>query len=285
MKGLSTKELEKFDALDDGHFPTKQQIAYLSSSTMIRSNHRSRFQIILLAMTLLVSVHLWAQQSTSEDADDQGQSHLMVVGDFNHDGIADIAKVKSASNSSARSYLTVMLGQAGGTFREAASKPMLGHNPKSLAIGDFNNDGIPDLLAGDEDGSVTLLIGDGTGNMTPADQIAHLDSVVSIAAADFNHDGILDIAVSDWRASSVVMLLGDGHGGFRHTWSFSMRMRGTNPHLATADFNGDGIPDLAVVYDNDDGDTYDVMLGNGDGTFTPAPGLSLVKDPNSHCVT
>ena len=46
-----------------------------------------------------------------------------------------------------------------------------------------------------------------------------------------------------------------------------------------------GIPDLAVVYDDDDGDTYDVMLGNGSGAFTFAPSLSLARDPNSHCVT
>ena len=49
----------------------------------------------------------------------------------------------------------------------------------------------------------------------------------------------LDIAVSDWRASSVTILLGDGKGSFGHTWSFPLRMRGTKPHIAAADFNGD----------------------------------------------
>jgi hypothetical protein len=62
-------------------------------------------------------------------------------------------------------------------------------------------------------------------------------------------------------------------------------MPGTSPHLAAADFNGDGIPDLAVVYDDDEGATFDVLLGSGKGAFTLSPRLSLVRDPNSHCVT
>jgi len=60
-------------------------------------------------------------------------------------------------------------------------------------------------------------------------------------------------------------------------------MRGTRPHIAAADFNGDGIADLAVIYENDDGDTFDVMLGNGNGSFTIAPERGLGRNPNSHC--
>jgi hypothetical protein len=115
--------------------------------------------------------------------------------------------------------------------------------------------------------------------------VARLESVVSIAVADFNHDGVLDMAVSDWRASSVTVLLGAGNGSFQRGWSFPLRMPGTVAQVAAADFNGDGIVDLAVTYDGEDGYTFEVMLGNGNGTFTFAPKLSFVKDPNSHCAT
>jgi hypothetical protein len=121
--------------------------------------------------------------------------------------------------------------------------------------------------------------------MVPAGEVAHLDSVVSIAVADFNHDGLPDLAVTDWRASSVTVLLGAGNGSFRRVWSFPLRMPGTTPHVAVADFNGDGILDLALVYDDDDGDMFEVMLGGGNGFFTDAPALSFVKDPNAHCPT
>jgi hypothetical protein len=150
-------------------------------------------------------------------------------------------------------------------------------------VGDFNGDGNPDLIVGDGDGALMELIGDGKGNLVSAGEIAHLGSVVSIAKSDFNHDGIPDLAVSDFRANSVTILLGAGNGSFRPSWSFPLPMRGTIFHLAAADFNGDGIPDLAIT--NDDEDTFEVMLGNGNGTFTYAPALSNVKDPNSYCPT
>ena len=79
--------------------------------------------------------------------------------------------------------------------------------------------------------------------------------------------------------SLVTVLLGVG----KAAWAFALRMRGTKPHIATADFNGDRVPDLAVIYEQDDGDTSDVILGNGNGTFTISPERGLVRDPNSHC--
>ncbi len=220
-----------------------------------------------------------AQQWKTDDQEEA--SPLVVTGDFNHDGIADIAKIISGDSG----LLTVLLGRKNGAFQEMPSQPVPGHTPRAMVVGDFNKDGIPDLVVGDEDGTLVLFLGDGTGNFSPASEITHLDSVVSITVADFNKDGIPDIAISDWRASSVTVLLGVGNGSFGHMWSFPLRMRGTQPHIAAADFNGDGVPDLAVVYDDDGADTFDVMLGNGNGTFTLAPDRSFSRNPNSHCNT
>jgi FG-GAP-like repeat len=211
---------------------------------------------------------------------------LVVTGDFNHDGVADIAKIILPNEDSAEPvHLMVLLGQSSGTYKEIAFKPMLGRTPRTMVVGDFNNDGIPDLIVGDEDGGLTLLLGEGDGNFSSGREIAHLESVRSIAVADFNKDGILDIAISDWRASSVTVLLGTGNGSFGHEWSVPLRMRGTTPHIAAADFNADGIPDLAVIYDEDEEATFDVILGNGNGTFTIAPEWGFVRDANSHCNT
>ena len=219
-----------------------------------------------------------------DDSDDA--LPLTVMGDFNRDGIADMAQVViDGGGHSGRGFLVVSLGQANGGYRQMAAKSMLGNAPKDIVVGDFNGDGIPDVIVGDDDGELMLFVGDGTGNVTPAGDIAHLDSVVSIAVADFNHDGIPDLAVTDWRATKVTILLGTGKGTFQSEVSFPLRMPGTTPHLAVADFNGDGIADLVVVYDDDEGDTFDVMLGTGKGTFVFAPQLSLARDPNSHCVT
>jgi hypothetical protein len=222
------------------------------------------------------------------DADDAAEkaAQLTVWADFNRDGITDVARiVLPAGENSGAAVLTISLGQADGSFKQIASGLALGHHPTAIVSGDFNQDGIPDLLVGDEDGTLTLFLGDGTGGMTSAGVVAHLSSVVSIAVGDFNHDGILDVAVTDWRASSLTILLGKGKGSLQSAGSYPLRVGGTTPHVMVADFNGDGIPDLAVVYGDDDGDSYDVMLGNGSGGFTFSPSLSLVPDPNAHCVT
>jgi hypothetical protein len=221
-------------------------------------------------------------QPAKDDPDDVPP--LIVSADFNRDGIADVARITlHVEDSSDPDYLTVLLGQTNGTFRIMTSKSVPGRTPRAMVAGDFNNDGIPDLIVGDEDGTLALFLGDGTGNFTSGSEIAHLESVISIAVGDFNRDGILDIAISDWRASSVTVLLGAGNGSFGHVWSFPLRMRGTTPQIAAADFNGDGVPDLAVIYDQDEGHTFDVMLGNGNGTFTIAPERGFSRNPNSHC--
>ena len=227
-----------------------------------------------------------ASESESDDAQKK-TSRLTVSGDFNRDGIADRAEVTlPAGDHAGPGLLTVSLGQADGTLKQVSSIPMPGNKPQDMVASDFNQDGMPDLIVGDDDGTLMLFLGDGTGKMVFGGNIAHLSSVVSIVVADFNRDGIPDVAVSDWRASSVTILLGAGKGSLRSGgWSFPLRMGGTTPHLAVADFNGDGIPDLAVVYDDDQEDTFDVMLGNGNGTFNLAPSLGLVRDANAHCVT
>jgi FG-GAP-like repeat/FG-GAP repeat len=207
-----------------------------------------------------------------------------VTADFNRDGIADVARIiVHADGTADPASLIVLLGETNGASRQITSQPVPGQNPRAMVGGDFNNDGIPDLIVGSEDGTLALFVGDGTGSFGSVQKLPALSSVVSIAFADFNNDGIADVAVSDWRASSVTVLLGMGNGSFNQSWSFPLRMRGTKPHIAAADFNGDGVPDLAVIYDQDDGDTFDVMLGNGNGSFTIEPERGLVRNPNSHC--
>jgi hypothetical protein len=95
-----------------------------------------------------------------------------------------------------------------------------------------------------------------------------------ISVADFNGDGFLDVAFVN--SNTVVVLLGNGDGTFSTQVSTPVTfLEGYNAAATvTADFNGDGIPDLAVL----DSITQNVfvLLGNGDGTFTPALGSSPV---------
>ena len=245
--------------------------------------------ILILALAVFAPAVVWAAGSSGStgDADDRQEkaAHLVVMGDFNRDGIVDRAEAFAPVEGRAHGELVVSLGRADGTFQEPASRAELGAKPQTIAAGDFNRDGSPDVIVGDGGGDLVLFAGDGLGNLAVAGHIGRFQSVVSIAVADFNHDGIADVAVSDARASSVTVLLGVGDGSFHGGGSFPLRMMGTSPHVSVSDFNGDGFPDLAVVYDNEDGDTFDVLLGNGKGGFTSAPELGRVRDPNAHCVT
>ena len=68
-------------------------------------------------------------ESSKDDQDEA--SPLVVTGDFNRDGIVDLAEITlPGDDPSEPGLLTVLLGQASGTFRKMASKPLLGRTPR-----------------------------------------------------------------------------------------------------------------------------------------------------------
>jgi hypothetical protein len=103
--------------------------------------------------------------------------------------------------------------------------------------------------------------------------VASQNSGNTVLTADFNGDGIPDLVI---LGSGISVLLGNGGGTFRAAPSPSADLPGA---IAVGDFNGDGIPDLAVAPAFDEG-TSEVLLGNGDGTFTNAGGI-LENDNNT----
>ncbi len=191
----------------------------------------------------------------------------LAVGDFNGDGIQDLAVANQGSNT-----VTVLLGDGSGGFAEAPNSPFtVGTSPISVAVGDFNGDGIQDLAtSNDVDSPVTVLLGNGSGGFTAAggSPFAVGTNPSSVAVGDFNGDGIPDLATANF-SNTVTVLLGNGLGGFTPAPNSPFAVGSLPYSVAVADFNGDGIPDLVTA--NSGNGTVTVLLGNGQGGFTPAP--------------
>ena len=187
------------------------------------------------------------------------QPIAVAVGDFNGDGIPDLAVANNGWPG--LGALSILLGNGDGTF-QAPLTYGLDIEPYSITVADFNGDGLPDLLLTDL-GIVSILLGNGDGTFQAAqDYTVSGYTGGSPAVGDFNGDGILDIAVPDDPDNTVNILLGKGDGTFQPPQNYAA---GSTPYsAAVGDFNGDGILDLVVT---NFGTGLSILLGNGDGSF------------------
>jgi hypothetical protein len=211
------------------------------------------------------------------------QPRSVAVGDFTGAGIPDLAVADAGDSLGRGEGVSVLLGNGDGTF-QAGHTYAAGPGPESVAVGDFNGDGILDLVVangGSNNNNVSVLLGNGDGTFQAARSFAAGVSPSSVAVADFNDDGILDLAVANNTIQGTVsVLLGNGNGTFQAPRTYAA---GTDPvSVAVGDFTGADIPDLAVVDEGDSqgrGEGVSVLLGNGDGTFQAQRTFSAGGNP------
>jgi len=141
--------------------------------------------------------------------------------------------------------------------------------PLGMTVADLNGDGKLDLVTSNQNGEVSVFLGNGDGTFqAERDYVMGSTNadLTSITAVDLNRDGKLDLVVCDVGTAQVVVVLGNGDGTFG-TPAFYSTNGNLPENLVIGDFNADGVVDIAVT--NLNSNTIAVLLGNGDGTLKP----------------
>jgi hypothetical protein len=205
----------------------------------------------------------------------------VTTADLNGDGNGDLIFV---SNSLATSpVVTVMLGNADGTFQNAVTYPIAGSYSTAAVAADINGDGKIDIVAVSGDQQISVLLGKGDGTFQsavsfaapalPGHTTASETPINSLITASLRGTGKIDLI-----CSSGLVLLGNNDGTFSpvSTPAFPYVQDSINsfgPTLDTADFNKDGNADLVV----NNGAEVSIYLGNGNGTFAAGASYAYIS--------
>ncbi|HWZ81502.1 MAG TPA: FG-GAP-like repeat-containing protein [Terriglobales bacterium] len=223
----------------------------------------------------------------------------VATGDVNGDGKADLVATLNGNGGAGcqTNTVAVMLGLGTGKFKTAAYYATGSTAQEEVVyLVDVNGDGKLDIVTGNADGTISVLLNKGNGTYNAGTLITSMASISPLpdylTFADFNGDGEMDIAVSTNNSLTAVYVLpGNGNG------TFGTPIQTATPYypisLVAADFNKDGKADLLVTTTANgctNGDRgYAFLQGNGNGTFSPgslnclpyqSPLIPIVADLN-----
>jgi hypothetical protein len=149
----------------------------------------------------------------------------------------------------------------------------------AVAAADFDNDGWQDLVGAGEP-QLTIMRGDGEGELIPSGRVPGGEHPVGFALADLNEDGDVDIVVANHDTDYLTILIGDGQGSFQPAPNSPLRIAVLpHPHVVRAeDLDADGHVDLIVDHRQAEG--LLILRGLGDGRFeSPGTLVEVGGDP------
>ncbi|HTQ56651.1 MAG TPA: VCBS repeat-containing protein, partial [Bryobacteraceae bacterium] len=224
-----------------------------------------------------------------------GPVDFLTLGDLNRDGYPDIVAIKQYLNGEDPKLgpVYVLYGNGDGTFQAAVQiHSDVGTLLPAAAIGDVNGDGLPDIAVLGSTGLLGIL----TNNGSQGFRLARTQPVTwqyslpwgAVALADLNGDRRLDI-IATGNASPWFSVLFQHQAGFDNVRTVPLAVAQSSTSynaipVQQADFNGDGLPDLAFVADQDMTISITTMLRTGDPSnpFVPGPRTPIAFPPGAN---
>lgn len=206
-----------------------------------------------------------------------------LIADMNHDGIPDLVLFPGGQSSA----VAVLLGDPHnpGSFLAPTTTSLGRSDLRSVATADMNGDGLPDVVIGNYTAqTVSVLLNDPAhpGNLLPKVDYPAGGSMFDLAIGDLNGDGNPDVVLGS-LFSGVTILLGNtvnpGQLLTPHSYPVTATPAGGRSlGVAIGDIDGDGIPD---VVSGNYGPSFDLLLGNGDGTLRAATAYATGPTPDT----
>jgi hypothetical protein len=193
---------------------------------------------------------------------------FLAVANFDGDGIPDLV----VTHNGAPWPLTMLKGNGDGTFQPEQQIPLgPSFNVATAPIQalDVNGDGKQDLILSDVgEGGALILLGNADGTFQTPLNYTTGRYPFAFVAEDVNGDGNVDLEIADQESNYITVLLGNGDGTFSPRSDVSLSPSIPSPFYPVgatiADFNLDGIPDVAIVQTSG---VLSVLLGKGKGAF------------------